>query len=1017
MPEKGKFEVTARPAFVGREAEFKTLQTALADVRGGQGRTVFLAGEAGIGKTRLMDELRVTAKGQGVRVMSGTCFAENLTPYIAYAEAFRDGQLDFLFAEEAVRVEWVYLVDKGGLLLAKAERAESKIDPDIFTAMLQAVENFVKDSLSRGEEGGTLNALGFGEYRILIEQGKYVNLVSIVTGKENEFLVKDIQETLERVEADFGLKLEGWDGDMASVTGIEAPLNDLLASDKYEGLDPSTADPQVRRNRLFENIALGLVREAKRSPILLCLDDLQWADPSTLALTHYIARNAREASLLIVGTYRSEDLQPAAGQKHPLIETLQLMSRERLYEQIEVRRLEPGQVRAFVTGVLGQVEFPEDFDPGVFKESGGNPFYLLEIVRMTVAEGVLQQKAGVWRFTRPLTEVDIPPTIQNVIVRRLQRVPQAQRDLLDVAAVVGEAVNVDVLAKATGKERIPLMKELRPLGDEHQLLRPGEEGGYRFDHAKVREILYFELPEPLRREYHGVIGAAIEGLNTQAPDAVLADLAYHFYQARNRTKGVQYSVRAGDAARQLYANAEGIRFFSQALELIGADPKWREQKLMLAEAVGDLQDTAGQFDGALQSYADVLAVGPDAESRARMHRKRGSILVRRGMYDKAHDELGLAETSLAERNPEQGRVRLWRGRLEYRRGKYTEAASLLTDAAHIFEETGGDEIDEAEAFDGLAFVHWFRQEATEARKYWEESIRRRRDMDDQKGLRAATNNLANTWAADRDYENALKYYNESLRIAEKIGDAAGATKPLINIGRTQLALGRRQEAHQAFQRALKTSLKVGDQHTIASVNLNLAYLEDAVGELEKAQDHFRRALEIADRIGERLLVAGAHGGLASVAVKRGARDEGAQGFSRALEMFRAVNVPDDVVYSATALGWVRLEEGDVDDAAKRLAEAESMPPGGIKAHVDGAILALRGAIQVRRGGDGEALLRQALATLPDNAFFELIRVKRELGALLKAKGDPQGASLIADARDLAKKTGDAAAEAALEKLA
>src|SRR3990172_2693746 len=333
VPEKAKFEVSSRPTLVGRDGEFQQLRQGLEESRAGQGRTIFLAGEAGIGKTRLMDELRVAAKAQGVRVMSGTCFAENLTPYIAYVEAFRDGELEFLFAEEAVRVEWVYLVDKGGLLLAKAERAESKVDPDIFTAMLQAVENFVKDSIAREGEAGSLNALGYGDYRILIEQGQGVNIVAIVTGRENEFLLKDIKDALGKIESDFASVLSGWDGEMASLEGIEVPLQELLPSDKYEGLDPAKADPQARRNRLFENIALRLVREAQRGPLLLCLDDLQWADPSTLALTHYVSRNAREAPLLIVGTYRSEDLLAAApGQKHPLLETLQLMSRERLYQ-------------------------------------------------------------------------------------------------------------------------------------------------------------------------------------------------------------------------------------------------------------------------------------------------------------------------------------------------------------------------------------------------------------------------------------------------------------------------------------------------------------------------------------------------------------------------------------------------------------------------------------------------------------------------------------------------------------
>jgi len=1015
MPGSSKgAELPTKTTMVGRQAELDVLKGALEEALGGHGRTLFLAGEAGIGKTRMLDELRDLARQRGAKVMSGTCFAENLTPFIAYMEAFREGKLDHLFAEDAVRVETVYLVDKNGLLVSRAERAETPIDPDIFTSMLQAVENFVKDSLAQGGEGA-LNVLGYGDYRILIEKGGSINLVAIVTGKENEFLVQDLQEVIRGIEEKFGDVLTNWDGSMRSVEGTQAHLQALLTSDKYEGLDPAKADPQVRRNRLFDNVALGLVREAKLAPILLCLDDLQWADPSTLALTHYVSRNAKDCGLLLLGTYRSEDLGTAAGQKHPLVETLQLMSREGLYETVEIKRLQPEQIQAFVGGLLGQVEWPEDYEPGLFRESGGNPFYLTELVRMMTAEAVIVQQQGVWRFARPLSEVEIPNRIQQVVVRRLQRLDTDQRDLLDVAAVIGENFGTDILAKVSAKERIPLLKALRPLESDYQLIRAGEEG-YRFDHAKIREVLYTEMPEQLRREYHGLVGTGLEQLHPSDADAVVAELAHHFYQARNRVKGVQYSIRGGDNARQMYANDEAIRLFSQALELMGVDAKWRDQRLNILEVAGDLRDLAGQFDGALRFYADLLEAGPDAESRARMHRKRGSIYQRRGDYPKAEEELNAATSSLTDRIPEAGRVLLWRGRLEHRRGNYVGAADLLIEAAGVFDETGGDPLDQAEAHDSMGLVHWVRQEVPDARHYWEASIQARKELDDQKGLRAAYNNVANTYAAVHDWENALKYYDLSLKTAIKIGDNAGATKPLINIGHAHALLGHPADAAEAFQRALKTALKVGDQRTVASVHRNLGSLYDDTGDLAKAEESYTRCLQIAQRIGEQLMVAGANAGLASVAAKRGRREDARTGFTRALELFKKIQVPDDITYADVSLGWLDLEDGDVVNAERRLSEAESTGAAKSQGHVGGALAGLRGAIVNRHGGDAEAQLREALRLLPKGAMFEVIRVSRELGELLKARGDPEATSVLTNARTLAAASGDTASVALLDQL-
>ncbi len=997
-------ELPAYTPLVGREEELTSLSKALETAKSGKGRTIFLSGEAGIGKTRLLNEMRNLAAKLGIKVMSGICFAENLTPYIAYVEAFKEGGLEHLFAEEAVRVETLYFVDKTGVLIAKAERTENPIDPDIFSGMLTAVESFVRDSLKTGMKDGALNVLGYAEYCILIEQGPHANIVAILTGKENEFLVKDMKETLAFFEEKYGSVLENWSGEMEPLEGSTTILEGLLHSEKYDGLDPAKADPEVRRNRLFENVALGLINEANRNTILLCLDDLQWADPSTLALTHYVSRNARESRLLIVGTFRSEDIIAIPeGQKHPLVETLQLMSREDLHESIEVRRLGPEHVRTLITNLLGKVEFPEDFDPGVFKESGGNPFYILELTRMMVADGILLRSNGMWRFNRPLGEIDVPRRIQDIITRRLQRVSKDDRDLLDVASVIGESFDIGVLGHVIGKERIAILKALRPLESTHRLVRAGDEG-YGFDHAKVREVLYVEMPEQLRREYHGMIGSTIEQIRSEDLDSVVADLAYHFYQARNRLKGVKYAVSAGDQARHLYANDEAMRFYAQALELMGSDSKWLEQRMQLLELSGDLQELIGKFDGALHSYTKLIEAGPSAETRARMHRKIGAINVKRGDYKQAEEELHAAEAALVGHGSELGRVRLWEGRLEHRRGDHLQAAQLLIQAAREVE--GGDALDRAEAQDSLAFVHWVRQEIQEARQYWEKSIQIRRSIKDEKGLRSAYNNLANTYAATGDLENAAKYYHESLRIAQKIGDSAGATRPLINLGRINDMLDRHEDAIDAFNRALRTSLKIGDQRGVASVHRSLAVLHDDRGQLTEASEHYEKALQMSERIDDRVLVGGSCAGIGSIKAKKGDFDDARNWYERALEQFRKANVTDDIVYTLVTLGWLDIASEKVESTIKRLQEAEAMHIPTPSKHIEGALFGLRGAVARRTGGDAETLLKKALECLPKTAGFEISRVQLELGEHLHSKNDSNAVTLLQQALSIAEKIGD-----------
>ncbi|MCK5548162.1 MAG: ATP-binding protein, partial [Thermoplasmata archaeon] len=232
-------ELDFQPEMVGREEELRELHDCLERAADGSGSTLFISGEAGIGKTRLTNELKNVAQSRGFQILSGNSLYETLTPYMPFMEALRSGGLEHLFAEESPKVEAVYLVTDTGLLIKEVLRRETELDADIFASMLTTVDNFVKDSLSMlsGEDKkGILNTLGYGDYRILIESGLNTNLVAIITGRENEFLVEDMREILAKVDKQYRSVLKRWDGDEKSVQGIEEFLHPLITSGKYDGV-------------------------------------------------------------------------------------------------------------------------------------------------------------------------------------------------------------------------------------------------------------------------------------------------------------------------------------------------------------------------------------------------------------------------------------------------------------------------------------------------------------------------------------------------------------------------------------------------------------------------------------------------------------------------------------------------------------------------------------------------------------------------------------------------------------
>ena len=1008
----GEGGLAFRSDLVGRVDEFAALQRALEAAKDGHGRVLFLSGEAGIGKSRLLEELTAIAVADGFRTMGGTCFHETLTPYSAFLEAFQKGGLDYLFIEEPLRVESLFAINDTGLVLAKAERVESPLDPDIFASMIRVVEEFLKDTVRTAGVGtgkGGLNVLGIADYRIFLEPGPHVTIVAVLTGRENEFLIEDLRDVIAGIEGKYGDVLATWEGMLDDLAGMDEFLKPVLASKKYDGVDYARGDAQIKRNRLFENVSLGLVREARAQPILIALDDLQWADSSSIAMVHYIARAIRNAPVLLVGSYRTEELAIGlrGGAKHPLEETIQLMSREDLHEEVRVSRLPESQTTELVESLLGKVDLAEENEKEVFRLSGGNPFFLIELARLVVQEGLLVRDGTVWRFTKALRDVEIPTRVYNIVQRRLQRVAGEARDALEFAAILGEEFTADLLAGCLGRDRLPLLRLLRDLEGTHHLIR-SVPGRYRFDHAQIRDVLLREMPHGIRAEYHRIAGEAIEGAAGPALETdyrALAGVAYHFYEARDAAKGVAYNLKAGASARAQYANEEAILFYGQALDLMG--PSASPDRLAALETRGDLRELVGRYDGAIEDYRRVLQLlAGQPEGSARIHRKVGAIRHRQGAYEDAETELRQALDLLGgARIAEAGQAELWLGRTAERRGDKDLAMEHYRRANEVLQEAQDrDELDLAEAQYSAGMVHYWRAHKQPARmkEHMEAArgaflacIETRRGRGDEVGMRNVLNMLATTYAVEGDLDRALQHYEESLRIGERVGDLWGTTKPLINMGRIHLMKGDGDRALATYLRALKILLKIGDQHGLASVYRNAADVYLARGDYANAIDYYARCLEIADRIGDKEQRAGALLGVGIALLDRGEPREAAASLGKALEVFEALGAWEYACLSAADLVQARLAVGELEGARSVIERARASVAKAETPRMVG-LCQLSEASVARVAGDLDAASRALAAA--DAAFggsppdADAAPLELERGLLLRQQGKAEEAT-------------------------
>jgi DNA-binding SARP family transcriptional activator len=369
-----------------------------------------------------------------------------------------------------------------------------------------------------------------------------------------------------------------------------------------------------QRQHLFEALArafirtpneAGVSRKASSQPLLLLLDDLHWCDNETLEWVHYLLRFEPQARLLLVGTVRAEETGPG----HPLVSFLGTLQRDGLLSEMALGPLSPAETTSLAEHVAGR-----QLDPArasdLYSETEGNPLFVVEMVRARSVEQSLTEQ-GVMGTPRPLLPHHVstlPPTVQTVLAARLAQLSPSAHELANLAAVIGRAFSLDVLARASDEREGALVRDLDELW-QRRIVR--EQGGdaYDFSHDKLREQAYTSLSTVHRRLLHRRVAEALEAVYADTSNVVSLQVAVHYERAGLLGKASVWYQRAGEVASRMTANAQAIDAYQQAAALLEAsagapapqDWQW-ERAAQVYTHLGDLLGMTGCTQEARQAY-------------------------------------------------------------------------------------------------------------------------------------------------------------------------------------------------------------------------------------------------------------------------------------------------------------------------------------------------------------------------------------------------------------------------------
>src|SRR5262245_2430978 len=308
--------------------------------------------------------------------------------------------------------------------------------------------------------------------------------------------------------------------------------------------EPVALQPDEARTRLIDAVTQFLLALAVRTPTVLVLDDLHWADAGTVALLRHVARFAPRGRLLVVGAYRDVEV----GRAHPLADVLGVLPRETTYDQVALAGLEPAAVQELLEAVAGK-EVAQQLVATITRETSGNPFFIRAVVLHLLEEGLLAPDGASWRLASNLNRIGLPDTVRQVVERRLMRISEAAARLLRVAAAFTGGIDFEVARRVAELDEMPALDALDEALGAQLLVGNADPRRYDFTHATVPHTLYEALSPVRQVRLHREIAETMEAVYGDRAAEHAAEIARHYHRSAplpGAERGVPWCLAAAD---------------------------------------------------------------------------------------------------------------------------------------------------------------------------------------------------------------------------------------------------------------------------------------------------------------------------------------------------------------------------------------------------------------------------------------------------------------------------------------
>jgi tetratricopeptide (TPR) repeat protein len=633
--------------------------------------------------------------------------------------------------------------------------------------------------------------------------------------------------------------------------------------------------------RFYEAVTQFFISICTESPLLLLFDDMQWGDQSSLDLLEYFVRSATNLRVLTGCAYRSEDVQPDS----PVYRSLMKFNRQRLLETIQVKNLSKEETIELIKQTFGEQTITPEFADLIYERTGGNPFFVEEVLRSLVEDGTIFRTETKWD-RKPIQEIILPESVKSVLKSRLTKLQPETLNLLTMASVVGSEFDFEVLREVTQTQEDTLLKRLEESISAGLISEvPNRKDVFRFADNRIRELLLGELIRSRRIRYHVKIAEAMEKVYSKNLENQAEGIAIHFSEGGDTERTIKYSLMAGDRNRTIHAYEQAIADHRRALDLVELEGGRNESTAEVAEKLAECFRLAGQAQKSAEYYQGAL-----------------------GIFEKLHDSkacarvcIGLSKTSVGTKGGAGIRAAI----LVLRRGlKYLEAEPESYEAASIYAR--------------LAHNHGIIDEWDEANAWADKALAAGERTQNYPAIATALSIKGSFLTDTGRIDEGLPLWEQAYEVALGHEQFEEAIYFLMNL------------SGYTWPRDLVKGRELGVRAVELSKRLNHLYLEfltwDGLSVLDwykgdwgASIEELQKCSEIANRLGYSALLPYIASGRGWWMLGVGDLEQAELEFQKGLDSLRENPKISDIVYYHLGLGILREEQGREQEAEQHYA--------------------------------------------------------------------------------------------------